>query len=70
MQWFAALGDGAIKVAIGPHGSATPGPTLRKLNCDVVLRGEPDQTLARTCQQAVGRTFSAAASPAPTALCT
>src|SRR5215813_15585996 len=40
MQWFAALGDGAIKIAIGPHGSATPGPTLRKLNCDVVLRGE------------------------------
>jgi len=45
MQWFAALGDGAVKVAIGPHGSATPGPTLRKLKCDVVLRGEPDQTI-------------------------
>ena len=51
MLWFSALGDGAagsgaIKVAIGPHGSATPAATLRKLNCDVVLRGEPDQTIA------------------------
>jgi B12-binding domain/radical SAM domain protein of rhizo-twelve system len=45
MQWFAALGDGTIQVAIGPHGSATPAATLRKLNCDVVLRGEPDQTI-------------------------
>jgi B12-binding domain/radical SAM domain protein of rhizo-twelve system len=44
-QWFAALGDGSIQVAIGPHGSATPAATLRKLNCDVVLRGEPDQTI-------------------------
>src|ERR1700733_2819013 len=46
MEWFAALGDEATTVAIGPHGSATPGTTLRKLGCDVVLRGEPDQTLA------------------------
>ncbi len=44
-QWFAALGDGTVKVAIGPHGSATPAATLRKLDCDVVLRGEPDQTI-------------------------
>jgi B12-binding domain/radical SAM domain protein of rhizo-twelve system len=46
MQWFAELDTGAAKVAIGPHGSATPIATLRKLACDVVLRGEPDQTLA------------------------
>ncbi len=45
MQWFAALDEGTIRVAIGPHGSATPAATLRKLNCDVVLRGEPDQTI-------------------------
>ena len=45
MQWLAGLGDGMIRVAIGPHGSATPATTLRKLNCDVVLRGEPDQTI-------------------------
>ncbi|PYQ42248.1 MAG: B12-binding domain-containing radical SAM protein, partial [Acidobacteria bacterium] len=36
-----------MKVAIGPHSSATPAATLRKLNCDVALRGEPDQTLAQ-----------------------
>jgi B12-binding domain/radical SAM domain protein of rhizo-twelve system len=45
--WFAALGGRATKVAIGPHGSATPAATLRKLHCDVVLRGEPDQTIAQ-----------------------
>jgi B12-binding domain/radical SAM domain protein of rhizo-twelve system len=44
-QWFAELGDRALKVAIGPHPSATPQATLGKLNVDVVLRGEPDQTL-------------------------
>jgi anaerobic magnesium-protoporphyrin IX monomethyl ester cyclase len=44
-KWFAELGGNALKVAIGPHSSATPGATLRKLNCDVALRGEPDQTL-------------------------
>src|SRR5947209_6910133 len=44
-QWFHELDCGAVKVAIGPHGSATPKATLRKLNCDVVLRGEPDQVL-------------------------
>ena len=35
----------AVKVAIGPHPSATPGATLRKTGCDVALRGEPDQVL-------------------------
>jgi len=44
-QWFAELDTGAVKVAIGPHPSATPGATLKKLNCDIALRGEPDQTL-------------------------
>lgn len=43
--WFQNLHCGAVTVAIGPHGSATPETTLRKLNCNVVLRGEPDQTL-------------------------
>jgi anaerobic magnesium-protoporphyrin IX monomethyl ester cyclase len=40
------LGTSAVKVAIGPHGSATPAATLRKTGCDVVLRGEPDFTIA------------------------
>jgi anaerobic magnesium-protoporphyrin IX monomethyl ester cyclase len=46
MEWFAGLQTKAIKVAIGPHPSATPAATMRKTGCDVALRGEPDQTLA------------------------
>lgn len=46
-RWFAEVGDGkAVKVAIGPHTSATPASTMRKLGCDVGMRGEPDQTIA------------------------
>ena len=45
-QWFAELGARAVKVAIGPHPSATPGATLRKTGCDVAMRGEPDQLLS------------------------
>ena len=44
-KWFSELQTRAVKVAIGPHPSATPGATLRKLQCDVAMRGEPDQTL-------------------------
>lgn len=44
-KWFAELHSSAVRVAIGPHPSATPGATLRKLKCDVAMRGEPDQTL-------------------------
>jgi anaerobic magnesium-protoporphyrin IX monomethyl ester cyclase len=47
MEWFAALAKDRTTVAIGPHGSATPAAALRKLDCDVVLRGEADQTLAQ-----------------------
>jgi anaerobic magnesium-protoporphyrin IX monomethyl ester cyclase len=45
-QWFSGLEGRAVKVAIGPHASATPGPTLRKLNCDVAFKGEPDDVIA------------------------
>ena len=44
--WLRELGDGATKVVIGPHPSATPAATLRKTGADVALRGEPDLTLA------------------------
>ncbi len=48
-QWIAALRgaspDPAKTVVIGPHGSVTPIATLEKTGADVVLRGEPDQTL-------------------------
>lgn len=61
MEWFRALGEGATTVAIGPHGSATPGATLRKTGCDVVLRGEPDQTISqladRSWDDVVGACF-------------
>jgi B12-binding domain/radical SAM domain protein of rhizo-twelve system len=46
-QWFAGLNGRAVKVAIGPHASATPGPTLRKLYCDVAFRGEPDEVIVQ-----------------------
>lgn len=44
-QWIAALDRRSTRVVIGPHGSATPRATLEKTGADVVLRGEPDQTL-------------------------
>lgn len=44
-EWFRALRGKCIQVAIGPHPSATPAATLRKTDCDVAIRGEPDQTL-------------------------
>ena len=53
-QWFAELTGRAVKVAIGPHPSATPGATLRKLNCDVAMRGEPDQTLPQLASRPWG----------------
>jgi B12-binding domain/radical SAM domain protein of rhizo-twelve system len=34
-------------VAVGPHGSATPRATLRKLGADVVIRGECEEAVAR-----------------------
>ncbi len=43
--WIAALGRRGKVVVIGPHGSVTPHATLEKTGADVVLRGEPDQTL-------------------------
>lgn len=44
-QWLAALDRRSTKVVIGPHGSVTPRATLAKTGANVVLRGEPDQTL-------------------------
>ena len=36
-----------LLVAVGPHGSATPGPVLDKLGADVVVMGECEEVLAR-----------------------
>ncbi|WGF90845.1 TIGR04295 family B12-binding domain-containing radical SAM protein [Marinivivus vitaminiproducens] len=38
---------GGRTVAVGPHASATPGPTLRKLGVDLVVRGECEEVVAR-----------------------
>ena len=46
-EWLRAFRGFGTQVAIGPHPSATPSATLRKLGCQVVMRGEPDQTLAQ-----------------------
>jgi anaerobic magnesium-protoporphyrin IX monomethyl ester cyclase len=39
-------GRGGRTVAVGPHASATPAATLRKLGCDIVVRGECEETVA------------------------
>lgn len=44
-QWISSLGRKSKVVVIGPHGSVTPHATMDKTGADVVLRGEPDQTL-------------------------
>ncbi len=41
-------------VVIGPHGSVTPLATLEKTGADIVLRGEPDQTLPQLASTALG----------------
>ena len=37
---------GGRTVAVGPHGSATPAATLRKLGVDIVVRGECEEVVA------------------------
>jgi anaerobic magnesium-protoporphyrin IX monomethyl ester cyclase len=46
-QWITALDRPSKVVVIGPHGSVTPRTTLDKTGADIVLRGEPDQTLPK-----------------------
>ena len=46
----ALAGRGGRTVAVGPHGSTTPGPTLDKLACDVVVRGECEEIVARLAE--------------------
>jgi B12-binding domain/radical SAM domain protein of rhizo-twelve system len=45
-------GRGGRTVAVGPHGSATPAPTLRKLGVDIVVRGECEETVAALARDA------------------
>jgi B12-binding domain/radical SAM domain protein of rhizo-twelve system len=44
-RWIESLNRSSKKVLIGPHGSVTPTASLVKTGADIVLRGEPDQTL-------------------------
>ena len=44
-RWISALDRKSKVVVIGPHGSVTPRTALEKTGADIVLRGEPDQTL-------------------------
>ncbi len=46
MEYFRALDGRARKVCIGPHSSATPVSVFRKTGADIVIKGEPDQTIA------------------------
>lgn len=46
-NWIAALNRSSQKVVIGPHGSVTPRVTMQKTGADIVMRGEPDQTLSQ-----------------------
>src|SRR3546814_5647043 len=40
------LGErGGVKVAIGPHGSATPRAALQKLGCDALVLGEAEEAI-------------------------
>jgi B12-binding domain/radical SAM domain protein of rhizo-twelve system len=52
-EFLTALGDrGGRTVAVGPHGSATPAPTLRKLGADIVVRGECEEIVATLADNA------------------
>lgn len=51
-EWFAALAGRETTVAIGPHTSATPAASMRKMNIQVAMRGEPDFTLPRLASDA------------------
>jgi anaerobic magnesium-protoporphyrin IX monomethyl ester cyclase len=58
-EWFEAVAGSAVKVAIGPHSSATPVAALRKTGCDVAMRGEPDFTIAELASKPWGQVTGA-----------
>jgi len=50
-QLIAALaGRGGRTLAVGPHGSVTPRAALAKLGCDLVVRGECEEIVARVAR--------------------
>ena len=50
--WCRAMEEIAPVVAIGPHGSATPGYALDLLGCHFLIRGEPEEELVRLARGA------------------
>ncbi len=51
-EWIAGIGSKAKSVVIGPHTSATATAIMRKTNCDVAFRGEPDESIVRLASEA------------------
>ena len=55
-QMLAAIGESAgLTVAVGPHGSSTPAPVLRKLGVDIVVRGECEEVVAALANEPARR---------------
>jgi B12-binding domain/radical SAM domain protein of rhizo-twelve system len=51
-EFLDALRDrGGLRVAVGPHASATPATALRKLQADIVVRGECEEAILDLAQQ-------------------
>jgi B12-binding domain/radical SAM domain protein of rhizo-twelve system len=57
----ALAGRGGRVVAVGPHGSTTPGPTLRKVGADLVIRGECEEAIAALADAFPARDVAGAA---------
>lgn len=57
----ALAGRGGMTVAVGPHGSATPETTLRKLGCDIVVRGECEEAVAEIASRGAADNVDGAA---------
>jgi B12-binding domain/radical SAM domain protein of rhizo-twelve system len=54
-EFLDALGDrGGIRAAVGPHGSVTPRTTLRKLDADIVIRGECEEAIVELAERPPG----------------
>lgn len=51
-QFLDVLGDrGGARVVVGPHGSVTPQTTLRKLDADIVVRGECEEAIVELAER-------------------